>query len=85
MKQDIIETIRAALSVKKSQISESTKIQKLAQDSIDVIGLIAALSSKYKIAIKPKEMNNIKTVGDIVDYVIKNQGSAKAKSSLETF
>jgi len=85
MKHDILETIRGALSVKKNQISESTEIKKIAKDSIDVIGLIAALSTKYHLAIRSKEMNNIKTVGDIVDYVIKNKGNTKKQGSLETY
>lgn len=85
MRKDILDTIREELSIKKSQISESTEVQKIAKDSIDVIGLIAALTTKYKLTIKPNEMKNVKTVGDIINYVIKYQGAGKDKSSLEAF
>ena len=54
-------------------------------NSMDVIELIAVLSNKYKIKVEPKEMNNIKTVGDLINYIEKNKGNKKSIKLDNTF
>ncbi len=85
MKDEIIETIRTTLYKKPNQVSYSTLLEEIAKDSMDIVELIAVLSDKYKVSIEPSKMNHIKTVGDIVDYVIQNKGSGKNKPPIESF
>ena len=85
MKDEIIKAMRGILYLKKNQISDDTLLEKVIKTSMEVIELIAVLSNKYNVTIKPQEMNNIKTVGDLVKYIEKNKGSKKDKSSLESF
>jgi len=85
MKKEIIETIRATLYLKEGTVDEATTIEAIAKDSMDVVELIAVLSSKYQVRIEPAKMNNIETVGDIVRYISENQGSAQGTSPLESF
>ena len=85
MKDEIIETIRTTLYKKPNQVNDSTLLEEIAKDSMDIVELIAVLSDKYKVAIEPSKMNHIKTVGDIVDYVIKNRGSGQNKPPMESF
>ena len=44
----------------------------LQADSLDVVELTMALEEKYGITIPDEELPNIKTVGDIVRYIVKN-------------
>ncbi|MEX0909833.1 MAG: acyl carrier protein [Candidatus Paceibacterota bacterium] len=85
MKEEIIETVRTTLYLKPDQVSEDTLLEKIAKDSMDIVELIAVLSDKYKVSIEPSKMNHIKTVGDIVDYIIHNEGSSSNKSPIESF
>jgi acyl carrier protein len=85
MKKEIIETIRTTFYLKPDQINEQTLLEKIVKDSMDVVELVAVLSDKYKVAIEPSKMNHIKTVGDIVEYVLRNKGNKGSRSSIESF
>lgn len=79
MSDDLLETIRATLSIKDGEISLRTPISKVIRDSIDMVELIAVLSDRYQIAIEPGELRRIKTVGDIARYVDAHRGEAAGK------
>ncbi len=85
MKEEIIETIRNTFYLKPEQIKDTTLLEEIAKDSMDIVELVAVLSDKYKVAIEPSKMNRIKTVGDIVEYVIKNKDTRTGNTPLESF
>jgi acyl carrier protein len=85
MKKEIIETIRTTLYLKPDQINEQTPLEKIAKDSMDIVELVAVLSDKYSVAIEPSKMNHIKTIGDVVEYVLRNKGSKSSRASIESF
>jgi len=81
MKAEIIETIRESLKLGKKEIVENSKIEDLIQDSLDLVELVAVLSNKYKIVIHTSELQNIVTVGDIINYVEKHKNTKFGKSA----
>ncbi len=85
MKSEIIKIIREILYLGKKKIDEQTILEELIVNSMDVIELIAVLSSKYKIKVDPKKMNNIKTVGNLIEYVEKNKENKKGIKLNNTF
>jgi len=85
MRNEILETIRGTLYLAKDQVSEDSLIERIAKDSMDVIELIAVLSNKYKVSINPSEMGNIKTIGDIIQYVVDHHDTTKTEKSLRNF
>jgi acyl carrier protein len=85
MKEEIIETIRDTFYLKSNQINNNTPLDEIAQNSMDIVELVAVLSDKYKVAIEPSKMNRIQTVGDIVEYVIQNKGTRTGNSPIESF
>ena len=86
MKEEIIVTIRDIFYLKPEQIKKSTPLEEVAKDSMDIVELVAVLSDKYNVAIEPSKMNSIKTVGDIVEYVIKNKNTRTGNATpLESF
>ena len=51
---------------------DSSFADDLQADSLDVVELTMALEETYGITIPDEELPNIKTVGDIVRYIVKN-------------
>ena len=85
MKTQIIETISDTLYHREDPISETTRLEEIVMDSLDVVELIAVLSSRYHLVIEPGQMQDINTVGEIADYVIANQGNAQNRHPFGLF
>ena len=47
-------------------------IEDLGADSLDVVEFIMALESEFDIEIPEEEAENVRTVGDVVDYIKTN-------------
>lgn len=77
MRKEIIEIICDTLYLKENEIKDSTLLDDIIENSIDVIELIAVLSNKYNLSIKPQEMNEIKKIKDLIAYIDKNKKNEK--------
>ena len=54
----------------KDNITEASSItDDLGADSLDVVDLVMALEDEFSVEIPEDEVENIKTVGDIVKYI----------------
>ena len=85
MKEDIINIIREILYVKDGEITKDTILDEIIKDSMQVIELIAVLGNKYKLLVNPKEMDNIKTVGDLIIYINRRKGTHKGGKTLDSY
>ena len=56
-----------------SSITETTIQDDLGADSLDVVDLVMALEDEFNVEIPEDQVENIKTVGDIVKYIEENQ------------
>lgn len=70
----VFEKIKKALSeqlgIDESLITlESTFVEDLNIDSLDLVELILALEEEYQIIIPEEEAENLSTIGDVVNYV----------------
>ena len=73
----IVALIAAQLPVKKEQIKrESRLIEDLGADSANIMILIMDIESEFDIVVDDDMLGDIKTVGDIVDYLEKRAGGA---------
>lgn len=64
------ELISEQLDVKGDDITEASSIQDdLGADSLDVVDLVMALEDEFEIEIPEDQVENIKTVGDIVKFI----------------
>ena len=50
---------------------ESTFIDDLGADSLDIVELIMAFEEEYNIELNPEELEGISTVGDIMEFIKK--------------
>ena len=69
--EEITAIIEERLGVAASEITpEKNLINDLGADSLDSVELIMSIEQKFEITIPEEETENIKTVGDIIDYVM---------------
>jgi acyl carrier protein len=78
MKDEVIQTIRDALCLGDTVITESTQFAQVAHDSLELLNVMLALSSKYDLVIDLKDIKDIRTVGDVADYVVKRHAETSA-------
>ena len=67
--------IAEQLDVKESEVSpEKSFTDDLGADSLAIVELVLALEEEFGIKIPDDQVDSIKTVGDAVDYIRRNQG-----------
>ena len=65
--------IAEQLSVDEDEVTTEANIQDdLGADSLDVVDLITTIEDEFDISIPDEAVEEIKTVGDIVNYIEKN-------------
>ena len=70
MKNKVIEIIAETLDVDKSEISMKTNLIKdLDIESLDLVDLVGAFEEEFGVEIADKDIKDIQTVADIVEYI----------------
>ena len=74
----VLEKIKSILSeqleIAESEIkAESLIAEDLGADSLDVVDLLMSLEDEFEVEIPDEEIENIKTVGDLVEYITNNK------------
>lgn len=74
MLERVAEIIQEQLNLDGVEITESSNFKDdLGADSLDLFELVNAFEDEYGIEIPSEDLENIATVGDIIDYM-KNKG-----------
>ncbi|PIS39165.1 MAG: acyl carrier protein [Candidatus Nealsonbacteria bacterium CG08_land_8_20_14_0_20_38_20] len=72
IEKKVIQIIAGIFKKNLSEISRETRfVENLQPKSMDTIALIAALSGEFKIKILPAEVQENKTVGEAIDWIVK--------------
>ena len=72
--EKIKKIIAEQLDVEESTITEASSItDDLGADSLDVVDLVMSIEDEFGVEIPEDQVENIKTVGDIVKYIEDNQ------------
>lgn len=61
--------ISEQLGVDEADIAKETSFEELDADSLDIVELVMALEEEFNLEISDEEVENIKTVGDVVRYI----------------
>ncbi|MCQ2514103.1 MAG: acyl carrier protein [Ruminococcus sp.] len=74
----VLEKVKSILSeqfdVEEDKITAETDLQEdLGADSLDVVDLLMSIEDEFDVEVPDEEIENIKTVGSLVDYIEKNQ------------
>lgn len=71
--EKIRELLAAQFDVEEDSITAETKIsEELGADSLDVVELLMELEEEFGLQIPDEEIENLKTVGDVVEYIQNN-------------
>lgn len=74
---DVYEKVKAIvidqLGVDEEEITPTTSFQALNADSLDIVELVMALEEEFNLDIADEEVENIRTIADVVKYVKENQ------------
>ena len=66
--------IAEVLNVDEEEITmETTFVDDLGADSLDLFELVMALEDEYNVEIPAEELTDLNTVGDVIEY-LKNKG-----------
>jgi len=72
--EKVQEKIAEQLGIDTEDITlESSFIEDLGADSLDIVELLMALEEEFDIEIPDEEAEKLVTVGDVVDYIKNNQ------------
>ncbi len=59
------------LSIDEAVITEDTTLEDLGADSLALVELVMSVEEEFEIEIQDEDMENFKTVGDVLDYIEK--------------
>ena len=69
----VIQIVSEQMSVDKNEISRNTSfVNDLNADSLDTVELVMELEDEFELTIPDEEAENLKTVGEAIDYVRKH-------------
>ncbi|MBR4300327.1 MAG: acyl carrier protein [Bacteroidales bacterium] len=72
LENKIIELVADKLGISNSEITMEADFRRdLSADSLDVSELIMSLENEFSIRVPESDMVNLKTVGNVVDYIEK--------------
>jgi acyl carrier protein len=75
VEERVIEIVCENLGVSKEQVTRATRfIDDIGADSLDIVELVMELEEEFEITIPDEEAEKIKTVGEAIDYIEKEQG-----------
>ncbi len=68
--EQVKDIVADKLNVPAERVTEDAKfVADLGADSLDVVDLVMALEDEFSVEIPEDEVENIKTVGDIIKYI----------------
>jgi acyl carrier protein len=74
VEERVIDIVSESLSVDKKQITRNTSFQEdVGADSLDIVELVMELEEEFEITIPDEQAEKIKTVGEAIDYIEREQ------------
>jgi acyl carrier protein len=74
VEERVIEIVCENLGVNKDQVTRKTSFQEdVGADSLDIVELVMELEEEFEITIPDDQAEKIKTVGEAIDYIEREQ------------
>jgi acyl carrier protein len=68
--QKVRDIIEKELGVEREKLTDQASfIEDLGADSLDIVELVMAMEEEFEVEIPDEEAENIKTVGDAINYI----------------
>ncbi|MBO4766302.1 MAG: acyl carrier protein [Lachnospiraceae bacterium] len=73
MFEKILEILQNQLSIDVTGVTEETSFRDdLRIDSLDLYEVVTALEDEFGIEIQPEDLDGIRTIGDVIEYLAAN-------------
>ncbi len=70
MSEKVKDIIEKELGVEREKLTNEARfIEDLGADSLDIVELVMAMEEEFEVEIPDEEAENIKTVGDAINYI----------------
>lgn len=69
VRQDVYIIIREVLNVNPKKIDHNTPWYELGAESFDLVELIVALREHFKLKIATKDLSQVTTLNDLIDFI----------------
>ena len=74
VEERVMEIVCENLGVNKEQVTRATSFQEdVGADSLDIVELVMELEEEFEITIPDDQSEKIKTVGEAIDYIEREQ------------
>ena len=74
IEQRVVEIVSENLGVSKESVTRQTRfIEDIGADSLDIVELVMELEEEFEITIPDEQAEKIKTVGEAIDYIEREQ------------
>ena len=74
IEERVVEIVSENLGVSKESITRQTRfIEDIGADSLDIVELVMELEEEFEITIPDDQAEQIKTVGEAIDYIEREQ------------
>jgi acyl carrier protein len=74
VEERVIDIVCENLAVNKEQVNRNTSFQEdMGADSLDIVELVMELEEEFEITIPDDQAEKIKTVGEAIDYIEREQ------------
>jgi acyl carrier protein len=74
VEERVIDIVCENLAVNKDQVNRNTSFQEdMGADSLDIVELVMELEEEFEITIPDDQAEKIKTVGEAIDYIEREQ------------
>jgi acyl carrier protein len=74
IKKKVIEVVAERLKTDAANLSEEKSFDELGADSLEIVELVMTLEEEFGIEIQEQDADNIRTVGDAIDFIEKSLG-----------
>ena len=72
--EKVIEMLASQLNISKDKVQLNAKlIEDLGADSLDMVEMLMLVEEEFGLSIPDEDAMNLKTVGDIIDYIEANK------------
>ena len=78
IRERVIDVIERKFTVPRDQLTGTVTFQDLGADSLDVAEVIMELEQEFDLTIDDEEVNHLRCINDLVDYILWRKGSGAA-------
>jgi acyl carrier protein len=80
VRQQVEEIIMRNLGLRAGWLSETSSLmEEIGADSLDIVELILELEEKFEIGLPDEKVQGIKTVDDLIDFIVRQIGERRAE------